>query len=108
MDGGTVWNVNVNSAVTQCMDMGYDQSDIIVDVLVCSYTEWPSEAQSGKTINNIAHAQQVKSANNDESSRVQERAFPDVNYRYYFQDKETDPCGVWDLLDFSNSTTWCL
>ena len=44
MDGGTVWNVNVNSAVRQCMDMGYDQSDIIVDVLVCSYTEWPSEA----------------------------------------------------------------
>ena len=39
---------------------------------------------------------------------MQERAFPDVNYRYYFQDKETDPCGVWDLLDFSNSTTWCL
>ena len=50
----------------------------------------------------------MKSANNDESSRVQERAFPNVNYRYYFQDKETDPCGVWDLLDFSNSTTWCL
>ena len=38
----------------------------------------------------------------------QERAYPDVNYRYYFTDEPTDSCNVVDLLNFNNETTWCL
>jgi predicted acylesterase/phospholipase RssA len=37
MDGGTVWNVNVDSAVEQCLAMGYDEKDIIIDAVVCGY-----------------------------------------------------------------------
>ena len=36
-DGGTVWNVNIDSAINQCIDAGYDSSDIIIDLAVCFY-----------------------------------------------------------------------
>ena len=35
MDGGTVMNINILSAVTQCNDMGYDDKDIIIDTFIC-------------------------------------------------------------------------
>lgn len=34
MDGGTVWNVNIDSAINQCIDMGFAPSDIILDIAV--------------------------------------------------------------------------
>lgn len=34
MDGGTVWNVNVDSAITQCRDMGAADDEITLDILV--------------------------------------------------------------------------
>lgn len=37
MDGGTVWNINLASAVQQCMEIVDDYSDIIVDVAICGY-----------------------------------------------------------------------
>jgi len=38
MDGGTVWNINVDSAVLQCFDMGFAEEDIIMDVVIIDYT----------------------------------------------------------------------
>jgi predicted acylesterase/phospholipase RssA len=35
MDGGTVWNVNIDSAVNQCREMGATNEEITIDVLVC-------------------------------------------------------------------------
>ena len=46
MDGGTVWDVNLTSAVQQCMEIVDDYSDIIVDVAICGYTSlngYPTE-----------------------------------------------------------------
>ena len=39
IDGGTVWNTNVNSAVQKCRDMGFADHDIVVDVVTCHYEE---------------------------------------------------------------------
>jgi predicted acylesterase/phospholipase RssA len=36
MDGGTIYNVNIPSAIQGCLDKGYPQEKIIVDTLVCS------------------------------------------------------------------------
>ena len=44
MDGGTIWDVNIDSAVNICLDMGFDQKDIIIDVLTCTYSSIPTEA----------------------------------------------------------------
>ena len=40
-DGGTVYNVNIASAVNQCLDDGFSQEDIIIDVLICGYSTNP-------------------------------------------------------------------
>ena len=37
MDGGTVWNVNLNSAIEQCMTIVDNYEDIIVDVAICDF-----------------------------------------------------------------------
>jgi len=34
MDGGTAWNINLDSGVNMCLDMGYAEEDIIVDVAI--------------------------------------------------------------------------
>ena len=38
MDGGTVWDVNIDSAVNQCLDSGFAEEDIIMDVIICGYS----------------------------------------------------------------------
>lgn len=53
MDGGTVWNTNLSSAVLQCLDMGYDTSDIIVDIAICGSSHVPTEDETTKTIDNL-------------------------------------------------------
>ena len=37
-DGGTVWDVNIDGAISQCLDgIVDDPADIIIDVVVCYY-----------------------------------------------------------------------
>ena len=36
MDGGTIYDVNINSAVHQCLDLVEDESQIIIDVAICA------------------------------------------------------------------------
>ena len=38
MDGGTVWNINVDSAVLQCQALGFADEDIIIDTVIIDYT----------------------------------------------------------------------
>lgn len=35
MDGGTVWDVNISSAIKQCHQLGAINEEIIVDIAVC-------------------------------------------------------------------------
>jgi predicted patatin/cPLA2 family phospholipase len=39
MDGGTVWNTNLISAVEKCMELVDDESKITLDIAVCSSHE---------------------------------------------------------------------
>ena len=48
MDGGTVWDVNVQSAINQCLEVVEKESDIIVDVLVCSESTRPTHEETSK------------------------------------------------------------
>ena len=47
MDGGTIYNINIESAIRQCTDMGYDESKIIIDALFCDSGEDPSTIEDG-------------------------------------------------------------
>lgn len=56
MDGGTAWDVNVDSGVTQCLDMGFKEKDIIMDVVVCGDSERQGEAISKNAYTNFVNA----------------------------------------------------
>ena len=37
MDGGTIWNINIDAAVKGCIAKGFAESEIIVDTSLCFY-----------------------------------------------------------------------
>ena len=41
MDGGTVYNVNTQGAVEQCLDAGFTESQIVMDILICGNADKP-------------------------------------------------------------------
>ena len=107
MDGGTVWNVNLNSAIDQCMEIVDSYEDIIVDVAICDYAEHPSAEDTKNAAKNWLNAQMIRFYyNGNDSLYSQASAFPGLKMRYYFQ--EQNSCPGAGGLSFDNSTTWCL
>jgi hypothetical protein len=53
MDGGTVWNVNISSAINGCLGMGFEERQIYVDVMICADPTINSEYIPGHTLNNF-------------------------------------------------------
>jgi len=41
MDGGTVYNINVEGAIRQCLDLVDDESKIVIDVYICGAPTGP-------------------------------------------------------------------
>ena len=106
MDGGTVWNTNLNSAVQQCMEIVDDYSDIIVDVAVCGYSSVHTTEETGTTMENYQTSRDINAYYSNTSSIVEQmRAFPGLQTRYYFQERNSCPG---NSIFFGNSTTWCL
>ena len=58
-DGGMIWNVNLVSAIEQCMEIVDDFADIIVDVAVCSYTAQPGAKTSKNAYTNFRTANSI-------------------------------------------------
>jgi predicted acylesterase/phospholipase RssA len=48
-DGGTSFSVNIFSPIAKCVDMGYDYSQIVVDVILCSGATFNDEDVSKYT-----------------------------------------------------------
>ena len=108
MDGGTVWDINIDSAVNQCLDAGYDEKDIIMDVIVCGYSEIEEKTITNNAYHNYEEGQSIRnlySFNNAIQPYL--RSYPDVETRYYIQGRDYD-CDVPSSIIFNNSTTWCL
>lgn len=53
MDGGTVWNVNADTAIQQCLELVDSAADIVLDVAVCGYSPPPGGKVSGNAIHNF-------------------------------------------------------
>lgn len=53
MDGGTIWDINIDSAVNQCLEIVDDPSQIILDVMICGYDHLSTEKKSGNSIQNF-------------------------------------------------------
>lgn len=35
MDGGTMWNINIDSGIQYCLDQGFTQEQIVLDLMIC-------------------------------------------------------------------------
>lgn len=86
MDGGTVWNVNLNSAVLQCLEIVDNVEDIIVDVVIDTYLSDPTLFEPfTKSMANYMAARDIKKYYGSTNSLIaQARAFPGLKARYYF------------------------
>jgi hypothetical protein len=83
MDGGTVQNINILSAVTQCNKMGFEDKDIIIDTMICGNPGIEPIEKSGKTISNVMRSFKMGMANNGMNGyKDQMHAHPDVEWRY--------------------------
>lgn len=106
IDGGSVWNINIASAINRCKEVvGDDESKITVDIIDCGTSKQSdySGEEASNTINNYLRYMNLKSYNED-SSDVGElmAAFPDVNFRHYVNPSQA--LGTMAVMDGTNNT----
>jgi predicted acylesterase/phospholipase RssA len=98
MDGGTVWNTNLASAVERCREMVDKDEDIIMDVIICSDGKLDTTNSTGDTIENFLRSFTVSGYHNSlQDVREFRRAMPNVTYRYFFMASQP-LSSVFDLL----------
>lgn len=59
MDGGTVWNSNLISAVNKCMELVDSKSKIVIDVATCHYVDMPITNETSTTLHNIMRYREI-------------------------------------------------
>ena len=79
MDGGTVWNSNLEGAVERCREIVNRDEDIIMDVIICSDGKLDTLNVTGNTINNYLRSYELSSYHKSVGDvREQRRANPKV------------------------------
>lgn len=61
MDGGTVWNTNLVSAVERCLEIVDDYSQITMDIIICSDDKLEPINKTGDSIENFMRYWSVSS-----------------------------------------------
>mmetsp|Transcript_88583 Transcript_88583/g.122366 ORF Transcript_88583/g.122366 Transcript_88583/m.122366 type:complete len:159 (+) Transcript_88583:499-975(+) len=106
MDGGTVWNTNIASAIQKCYEKVGDYSKISIDIANCDAYEPVFKNASHDALENFMRQRKIHSFHKKTNDILEvKRAYPEVNYRYYFQPSGATNHGLAEL-DFFNSTTW--
>jgi len=111
MDGGTVWNVNVDSAINQCRDMGATDEEITLDILICGGPGMiPPKEETATSIQNFLAARSISSYyKNNDGIDSEIRLSPGVKIRYFFKEHGSGTTGcVMSQLNFNGEDTWCL
>ena len=110
MDGGTVYNVNMNSAIEQCLEVVDDESKITIDLFVCGPEPEPIEETGiAKTLSNMMRSRSIRSDYGSTNTIVDAlRAHPNINYRYLiYESADTQLSGLSEL-EFDGDKTWPL
>ena len=84
-DGGTLWDINIDSAINQCLDIVDDPADIIIDIIIC-WDHTPNKQEVSKdAFTNWKSARNIRDYWFGPASIEQEkRSHINVNYQYYF------------------------
>ena len=86
MDGGTVWNMNLISAIERCREQVDDDSQITVDMISCDRDFKQNDTHTENSIGNFLRYKDIKSFNSGMRNVYEvQMAYPKVNYRYFFQ-----------------------
>jgi len=106
MDGGTVFNIDASDGVKGCLNRGYAEEDIVVDILILGMHELkPEEDVSRKAVHNARRADQIHRAYAGSNTyRASMLAYPDVYWRNMLVDSYAEY--VVPAVDFRNETTW--
>ena len=79
MDGGTVWNTNLESAIERCREIVDRDEDIVMDVIICSDGKLEVINATDNTINNYMRSWSLSSYHKSVGDvREQLRANPKV------------------------------
>lgn len=108
MDGGTIWNINIDAAVKGCLAKGFAENEIIVDISLCFYYAVETETDvSDKATANWLENLHIHRFYQGITSTYQEMyAYPEVNFRYYLMNE--NPALAFKMLDFNTDATWPL
>ena len=108
IDGGSVWNLNLATAIQRCQEIVDDDSKITLDIIDCFTSSAPPYEGKDKTraIDNYNRYFDLKNYHTgiaDTAEVMME--FPKVNYRHYVMPSQTLP--TMSIMDGTNSTcTW--
>ena len=109
MDGGTVWNVNAEAAISQCMDLVDDESKIIMDILICGAPTAPKKEveDTDHTLGNYMRGRNFRQYYGSTDQIVYAmQAHPTVDYRYIIGQNSDSYMGGTDELNFNGEFTW--
>jgi len=106
MDGGTVRNINIDAAIEQCVDAGFSESQIILDILICASQLKPERINEvGNSWENFMRSRELSSLFHDTNSMESTlRQRPDVTVRHVVYQKTR--YNALDELNFDGDFTW--
>lgn len=83
VDGMTAYNLNVQEAIDRCHDLGFDDNQIVIDMLVCKVTKDLNQWNSGfNAYQNFMYARSINNdVHDDDAVAGVKRANPDINFR---------------------------
>merc|ERR1711865_1020840 len=84
-DGGTSEGVNVFSAVTRCQEMGFAETDIVVDIIATAGSKiaWSDDASKDTTLGVMMRNNDIKKVNALMDDVIHAKlAYPTVDWRY--------------------------
>jgi predicted patatin/cPLA2 family phospholipase len=106
MDGGTMWNTNLVSAVDKCKDMGFADNQIILDIVICGRKDHPTiNNNTGNAMNNYLRYYSIQQYYKGFNDILEfKRSRPNVQYRYLIMPSAPTAEGL-DMLNFNPSNT---
>ena len=87
MDGGTVWNINIDSAIQWCLEKVDSLDKITIDIVHCGSSSLATEAATSKTATgNLKRHKDIHGYYKSTSEVASHmKAYPTVNWRYLIE-----------------------
>jgi len=98
-DGSAVWDIDIFSAVNRCKDLGFDNENIVVDVIMTSSANLKSvKAEDYKSIGMLFRYLEISSFYNAMDGLLRAKfAYKGVDFRYVITPSDSMPSSMYPL-----------